>query len=57
MKFLLPKIDDETVDETFVLADSKKDGIITYPEFKEYFGDLIQMTRIKNVLEAIAKIN
>lgn len=40
----------------FDLTDFKKDGVITYPEFRENFLNLIQMTRITNVFNDISKI-
>jgi len=56
LKFMLPSINDKMCEELFNLADFKKDGIITYPEFKEYFANIVQMTRINNVLNDISNI-
>ncbi len=46
----------EEKEKIFEFVDTNKDGNISYPEFKEHFASLVQMTRIKNVMRDISKL-
>lgn len=56
LRYLIPKLSDEECLEIFKRTDYLKDNKITFPEFKQYFPDIIQNTRITNVLDEISKI-
>jgi len=46
----------EEKEKIFKYVDTNQDGKVSYPEFKEHFKSLVQMTRIKNVLREITKL-
>jgi len=46
----------EEKEKIFEIVDDNHDGKISYPEFKEHFASLVQMTRIKNAMREISKL-
>jgi hypothetical protein len=49
-------VDEETIDELFVIMDQDKDGVLNYQEFKNGFKKLMEITRIRNVMKEIKTI-
>lgn len=56
MIWLIPYLNDEDFNEIFETVDVKKNQTISYPIFKEKFGSLMQMTRIRNIMKEISNI-
>ena len=56
MYWLIPYLPQENKEILFKQTDKDKNDLISYNEFKENYPNLIQMTRIKNVIKAISQI-
>ena len=56
MYWLIPYLPQENKEILFNQTDMNKDNLISYNEFKANYPNLIQMTRIKNVIKAICQI-
>ena len=56
IKWLINYVDEETIDELFVIMDQDKDGVLNYQEFKAGFKKLMEITRIRNVMKEIKTI-
>ena len=56
MYWLIPYLPQENKEILFKQTDKDKNGLVSYNEFKENYPNLIQMTRIKNVIKAISQI-
>jgi hypothetical protein len=54
--WLIPYLPEEKKEIIFKLTDKDKNNLVSFNEFKENFPNLIQMTRIKNVIKAISHI-
>ena len=56
IKWLISYIDEETIDELFVIIDQDKDGVLNYQEFKKGFKKLMEITRVRNVMKEMKTI-
>ena len=56
IKWLVPYLEEKEYDEIFERMDTKKDGVIDYKEFKSGFKELMERTRIRNVIKTIKTI-
>lgn len=56
IKWLVPYLEEKEYDEVFERMDTKKDGVIDYKEFKSGFKELMERTRIRNVIKTIKTI-
>ena len=56
IKWLINYVDEENIDELFVIMDQDKDGVLNYQEFKAGFKKLMEITRIRNVMKEIKTI-
>ena len=56
IKWLIPYIDEETIEELFTIMDQDKDGVLNYQEFKNGFKKLMEITRVRNVIKKIQTI-
>lgn len=54
--WMISYLSKEEKEKIFKYVDTNQDGKVSYPEFKEHFKSLVQMTRIKNVLREITKL-
>ena len=56
IKWLVPYLEEKEYNEIFERMDTKKDGVIDYKEFKSGFKELMERTRIRNVIKTIKTI-
>ena len=54
--WLVPYLTENEQEEVFIRMDTKNDGIIDYQEFKAGFQELMERTRIRNVIKNIKTI-
>jgi len=54
--WLIPYLPQEKREIIFKQTDKDRNDLVSYNEFKENYPNLIQMTRIKNVIKAISQI-